>query len=386
MKKKLLFFILTCLVVLSTFGATKEYVKIETEKTDNGYIIYASNSHFIPYTIVFKFPKLTNLESSVPLPHQAVIPPGTDKMELLRLTISNEKESYGYRSSYRTIMGDPAHALHDDDYLYTIPFRHGTKHKLGQGFHGKATHTDVVNAYAVDFNMDVGTPICAARDGIVVETKEDSQIGGPHMNYADDANLITIYHDDGTFASYVHLKYNGVAVEVGERVKTGQVIGYSGNTGRSSGPHLHFSISLPDNAGSFRSIPFKFLYENGEAVVPEEGKYYYSFHTGGEDFIIESAESMKNEDYEEHSEKVKKTDKVSFRSETVDDTVILYIVNGYDSDFKLKVTMKLQNLKASKELPIILEVPAQTEKYLVFLQPINPAGRTSYSASISQVR
>jgi murein DD-endopeptidase MepM/ murein hydrolase activator NlpD len=95
---------------------------------------------------------------------------------------------------------------------------------------------------AVDFIIPEGTPILAARPGIVVRVKSDSKIGGPNPKFFGKGNFITIVHKDGTFADYLHLKYKGVKVKVGDHVKQGQVIGHSGNTGWSMAPHLHFIV------------------------------------------------------------------------------------------------------------------------------------------------
>ena len=60
--------------------------------------------------------------------------------------------------------------------------------------------------------MDIGTAVIASREGVVVETKEDSNIGGVSSYYDDYANKVIIMHDDGTFGVYAHLKQNGVEV------------------------------------------------------------------------------------------------------------------------------------------------------------------------------
>lgn len=385
MIKKLAALYTLVFLVLFCAAANDKYVKVYPEKIEKGYIFYAENKHFIPYTVTLDFPSLTNMESSASLPYTVVIPPETKKMKLLTLTMIEGAEKYGYSSSTMTVMGDPENAAHDDGYLYTIPFEHGTKHKLAQGFHGRATHTDPVNAYAVDFNMDIGTPICAARDGVVVEVKENSKRGGPGMEYAKYANLITVYHKDGSFANYVHLKYNGAIVKVGDTVKTGQIIGYSGNTGRSSGPHLHFSVNMPDMDGGSRAVPFTFLYEEGRPAIPEEGKYYYAFHKGGEDFVIESADNITNKDYEDHLVKVKENKKLNFRYEKIDDTSIIFIQNGYNTALSIDFAFSLTNMVASKPIPLKQEVPPLSEIFLIILKPDDPGKPIAHRISTTSV-
>jgi murein DD-endopeptidase MepM/ murein hydrolase activator NlpD len=107
-----------------------------------------------------------------------------------------------------------------------------------------ASH-DRHNQYAIDFVMDQCTPILATRAGKVVMTKVSSNEGGPDISFADQANYIVIEHSGGTHASYYHLQHHGALVEIGEEVKAGQEIGLSGNTGWSTGPHLHFVINNP---------------------------------------------------------------------------------------------------------------------------------------------
>ncbi|EKS00485.1 peptidase, M23 domain protein, partial [Leptospira mayottensis 200901122] len=51
-----------------------------------------------------------------------------------------------------------------------------------------------------------------------------------------------ILHKDGSIAEYAHLKHKGISVQIGQIVQTGERIGFSGNTGFSSAPHLHFHV------------------------------------------------------------------------------------------------------------------------------------------------
>ena len=98
--------------------------------------------------------------------------------------------------------------------------------------------------YSIDFLIPIGTPIYSAYDGNVVWIKNNSKIGGRNKNkYWNLGNRIVIKHKNGEYTAYEHLKYKGVIVKVDQKVKRGQIIGYSGNTGWSTiGPHLHFEV------------------------------------------------------------------------------------------------------------------------------------------------
>lgn len=93
-----------------------------------------------------------------------------------------------------------------------------------QGIHGPYST-------AVDIGCKIGTTVIASAEGNVIKAASSGYNGGY-------GNVIIIAHPNGTQSIYAHL--SSVGVEVGQKVKQGQVIGATGNTGRSSGPHLHF--------------------------------------------------------------------------------------------------------------------------------------------------
>jgi len=84
--------------------------------------------------------------------------------------------------------------------------------------------------YGVDLSGPSGTPIVATRSGVVKYTLYDSSSG----------YWVQIDHKDGFESKYLHLTH--YIVKPGQQVTAGQVIGYMGSTGASTGPHLHFSI------------------------------------------------------------------------------------------------------------------------------------------------
>jgi murein DD-endopeptidase MepM/ murein hydrolase activator NlpD len=155
-----------------------------------------------------------------------------------------------------------------DNYQYQLPFDKGDKHRVVQGYGGLFSHSHIA---ALDFEMPIGTAICAARAGLIFSYKDDSDEGGPFSEYKNKANYIIIKHDDGSFGCYWHLKKNGVLIKSG-RVAVGQQIGFSGATGQVLQPHLHFSVKRKLNyqMNSFVKTKFKTaigitLLENGES-------------------------------------------------------------------------------------------------------------------------
>jgi murein DD-endopeptidase MepM/ murein hydrolase activator NlpD len=122
--------------------------------------------------------------------------------------------------------------------------------------------------------MPEGTPVYAARGGVVVKIKDDSNRGGSSMKYDCYNNYVLVRHDDGTLGHYCHLKKNGVQVKAGQRVKTGDWIALSGNTGFSSGPHLHFCVFKTRNGRERDSIPIRFNAAEGDGLTLATGRKY----------------------------------------------------------------------------------------------------------------
>lgn len=102
--------------------------------------------------------------------------------------------------------------------------------RISQGLHGYN---------AIDFAAPMGTPILASASGTVIISKDNDYWNGGYGNY------IVIKHDNGTETLYAHTNSN--IVWSGYRVVQGQVIGYVGSTGRSTGPHVHFEVRRAKN-------------------------------------------------------------------------------------------------------------------------------------------
>ncbi|MEV0415334.1 M23 family metallopeptidase [Streptomyces sp. NPDC050448] len=109
-----------------------------------------------------------------------------------------------------------------------------------------------------DFAVPVGTPVKAVHDGVVV--KAGPLGGGDGPAYG---NAIVIKHANRTYSQYAHL--SKIQVRIGQKVSKGAQIALSGNTGNSSGPHLHFEIRTTPNYGSAVN-PVVFLRNAGVIV------------------------------------------------------------------------------------------------------------------------
>ncbi|RZA04563.1 MAG: M23 family metallopeptidase [Proteobacteria bacterium] len=164
-------------------------------------------------------------------------------------------------------------AVPDMEYVYGIPFAPGQPVRVSQGFHGRFSHSDLGNMYAVDFDVPENTPVYAAREGIVIELEQAFTTGGP-AEPLENANAVRIQHSDGTIGEYGHLRFNGAAVKVGQVIRKGDLVAYSGNTGRSTGPHLHFDVHVPMSGQISKSIPIQFYVGETVAKILEEGSRY----------------------------------------------------------------------------------------------------------------
>ena len=243
-------------------------VSILTSRKDNQVFIDFKNSNYYDVTVKV-MPYYTNIYESKGT-QKVIVIKAKSTTRYTTLSLGKGNISYSYR--YRWIIGNKD-AKHDDNYVYRLPYKKGTSHYVSQGFNGKSTHKGH-SQYAVDFAMKEGTKICAARGGIVVKTKSDSNKGGYAKKFASSGNFVTIQHDDGTLATYYHLRQHGVVVNVGDRVEKGYHIGYSGNTGYSSGPHLHFAVFKATQKITTQSIPIHFLTANKDVTEPVKGIFY----------------------------------------------------------------------------------------------------------------
>ena len=201
--------------------------------------------------------------------------PYTSEQAMLLTPLSRGGNAgYSYRLDWT--VGD-RHADHDDDHVYALPYANGTSHEVLQG-HGSSFSHRGPEHFAVDFAMPEGTPIYAARGGIVALVEESNTIGCAEAGCARFDNYIVILHTDGTTGQYHHLKKDGAFVEIGDSIRPGQRIGLSGNTGLSSRPHLHFAVYRASSWGDTQSIPVRFMSADGIVSRPRRGGRHLALH------------------------------------------------------------------------------------------------------------
>ncbi|WP_129843439.1 M23 family metallopeptidase [Streptomyces sp. RFCAC02] len=131
--------------------------------------------------------------------------------------------------------------IHEDDYTLSATYgnsgdRWASKHS-GQ-----------------DFAVPTGTDVQAAHGGTVVKAGGNGAGDGPAYG-----NAVVVRHDDDTYTQYAHL--SEIDVAVGQKVTTGETIAESGDTGNSSGPHLHFEVRTTPDYGSAVD-PMAFLHHH----------------------------------------------------------------------------------------------------------------------------
>jgi murein DD-endopeptidase MepM/ murein hydrolase activator NlpD len=357
--------------------AAKDPVTLEEVKTRDGYDLFAVNtSPWMPYHATLNFDDLTNLSCGAALPVKLVIAPAS-RLKACALTWVNRKEGYSYRSNFTYDSGDP-NAVPDQT-AYLLPYAHGVKHQVVQGYFGRFTHSA---CRCLDFDLEMGEAIHAARGGVVVRVKQDSSAGGEDPSFAPFANVVEVLHFDGTWAGYAHLQKNGARVKEGQPVKAGDVLGLCGATGQVRGPHLHFAVYRATWAGA-ETVPTQFKGKDGGRLSLEEGKYYYARHPGGKPFKEVMAEQVSEQDLEKRVKPVKEVKGVKIRGEKLDNKVFIFCQNGTAKDQEVSVNFRrMQNMQASKPLPVKRVIKAGQEAYIVTLETTG-AGDSGYQVEYS---
>lgn len=216
--------------------------KIETIQNDKMTQVVARNEGPAVMTVEVQMHG-ENATSDHPWQLVDVVAPFTEKV-LATLSPIDSTSSYQIATRMTRLFGDAFAQVNTA--TVQLPFQNGQRIAIGQAFGSTlTTHQDAKLQHAVDFEMPENSPVIAVRDGVVVETVVGYQAGGLDPQLAEQANMVKLQHADGTSSIYAHLSPSTPKLFVGQEIKAGVMIGLSGNTGYSSGPHLHFCVSKP---------------------------------------------------------------------------------------------------------------------------------------------
>lgn len=260
---------ISCMAETQT-DCLKDKMCIRTEQKNEEVSFFIRNFKNYDQTLTFDFPMLENLSTQSRFPLTLVCP-AKSEIPIARL-FHGKGSALNYSYKYWISRGSK-NAKHDDSYFYSLPFAPGQSFEVVQGFNGSFSHGKE-NIYAVDFGLPTGTKVFAAREGKIVDVYDESDLSGSSKEYAEYGNYIIIEHPDKTIGEYWHLKKNGSLVKIGDTVHAGSPIAISGNTGFSSGPHLHFAVTSPVDGENLKSIKIIFKTKEGIIDFPVEGKKY----------------------------------------------------------------------------------------------------------------
>ena len=250
---------------------TQTGFRVVEEKTADGVTVIIKSDYCIEYTVSFDA-TLVGMRSSRPLPFTADAA-GRSSFVLAHFTRTTDSPTWRYQYHYHWEYGGRRNST-DNNADYAMPFRPG-RYVVLQGPGGTYSHFKGSGSEnAVDWDVPEGTTVCAAREGRVVGVRGDSTVSGPDPQFKPLGNYIIIKHADGTFADYHHLRTGGALVKIGDEVRTGQPIGYSGKTGFASKPHLHFMVFQAIDGTRMLSLPFRLKTDHGTFTNFVRGQSY----------------------------------------------------------------------------------------------------------------
>ncbi|MDR2880526.1 MAG: M23 family metallopeptidase [Azoarcus sp.] len=240
----------------------------------------AINNSPAPITLSFDATG-SNFNSDRALPLALVVEPNSSQ-DIAEITPRNRLEPFRYSARYSFQPGDPFMSP-DRNARYFLPFVKGTSFLVVQspdsrpGMGILITHNNDHSRFAYDFGVSEGTLVTAAREGIVIDAKDTFTVGRPDPSLSDKGNLVAIMHPDRSIGYYVHLAPHSIIVRIGQHVRAGDAIAYSGNTGYSHGPHLHFDVrrvAISEKGEVVHlSVPIDFYSRDGigERIQLEDG-------------------------------------------------------------------------------------------------------------------
>lgn len=252
-------FVYAGLFCLPLIVAGQSPLTFSTENNRKGVSLYVSNTAYCPISMSLDL-DMDNTVFDYDKQPFFVVPARARHFKLGDIRIYDPRQAWHYSYKVKQFCsGDLRLTGYDSLYEYALPWQKDLSFPVIQGYDGSFSHQGI---YALDFAMPEGTPITAARDGIVIEVIQQFNVACLDDSCKNRGNHVVIYQPDGSMATYGHIRYQGSIVNVGDTVKRGDLLAYSGNTGYSAGPHLHFSCSLP-GVGQQPTIATKFIVHQG---------------------------------------------------------------------------------------------------------------------------
>ena len=264
-------------VALGADGPKRDNVRLVERKQGDVISIWAQLTECTEATVTVDL-SLTNMEATRKSPITVDVDAPTT--EVVRLAPLDPRFQHQYRYTFSSRVGKrPRGGVPDATKMkrtvYMLPYDRDASFEVSQGRIGRTSHfKGTEDENAIDWLMPIGTNVRAARSGTVVGFRADATVTGLDPNNKPLANHILIKHDDGTLADYLHLKTDGVAVRLGQKVREGDLLGYSGNTGYTDRPHLHFVVFYNVDGKTRRNVPVLFRTKDGRDDPLEEGKTY----------------------------------------------------------------------------------------------------------------
>ncbi len=249
-------------VALGGGSATALKLVVEPRSTDSGVALVAIN----PCRCTVEFVVRAQTSAGNKRGRGTVAP----QSEQVLLDVAAADGPSEIRYQYGYVIGEPG-IEHRPGRPYRAPFALAQRFMVTQAPPDSVTHVGPSSRDAIDVSMPVGTAIHAAREGLVINVAARHFKSSLNPQDMDEANFVQVLHDDGTSAIYAHLQLDTVRVRVGQQVARGEYIASSGNTGFSSGPHLHFVV-LRNVGLRSESVPVAFAGPGGASVTPRSGQ------------------------------------------------------------------------------------------------------------------
>ncbi len=258
-------------VPLDSRSADMPVVDVRRDPVPGGAQIIARNECLCPAQVAVWVTAADNLQGELEANRAlAVLPPGAEQTVMV-LRAQQTAAPLSFELQHGFILGDPA-AEHRPAVPYLPPIAPASEFLVTQAAPDRITHVTPDSQHAIDIAMPEGSGVFAAREGTVVAVAYANFLGGVDAaKFVSKANQVRVLHDDGTFAVYAHLAWDSIRVRPGQQVARGERIAASGNTGFTTGPHLHFVVLRNEGLKSV-SVPVRFSNGRGGVVTPRTGQ------------------------------------------------------------------------------------------------------------------